>query len=80
MREPASLPGIGLTKKKSINNPATNLNWFQANTYCQWLGARLPTEGEWEKAARGPNGNYFPWGNNWDPIKVNLEQYGIGTV
>jgi formylglycine-generating enzyme required for sulfatase activity len=67
-------------ENKSTNNPATNLNWFQANTYCQWLGGRLPTEGEWEKAARGPDGNYFPWGNNWDPTKANLEQYGVGTV
>jgi len=66
--------------KKNINNPATKLNWFQASDYCNWLGGRLPTEGEWEKAARGPNGNYFPWGNEWDASKSNLEHSGIRTV
>ena len=66
--------------KKNINNPATMLDWFQASAYCEWLGGRLPTEGEWEKAARGPDGNYFPWGNEWDPSKSNLEHTGIGTV
>jgi iron(II)-dependent oxidoreductase len=65
---------------KNINNPATKLNWFQASEYCKWLGGRLPTEGEWEKTARGPDGNYFPWGNEWNPSKSNLEHTGIGTV
>jgi formylglycine-generating enzyme required for sulfatase activity len=61
--------------KNPMNQPVTNLTWFQAEGYCSWLGGRLPKESEWEKAARGPVGNYFPWGNNWDSYNANLESH-----
>ena len=52
---------------KSIKDlPVVNVTLFEANTYCQWLGQRLPNRAEWERAARGPNGNSWPWGND-DP-------------
>lgn len=73
-------PEDWLYEKTELNQPATNLNWFQAGAYCEWLGGRLPTESEWEKAARGAKNYSFPWGNVWDPSKANLEQAGIGTV
>ena len=51
--------------------PVINLTEAMAAEYCSWVGGRLPTEAEWAYAARGPEGNIFPWGNEFDPTKLN---------
>lgn len=60
--------------------PVAGVNWDDATAYCQYHGKRLPTEAEWEKAARGPHASLYPWGDKFDAAKVNFGKNHDATM
>jgi formylglycine-generating enzyme required for sulfatase activity len=65
--------GVINNQRVDLNCPAVDVTWWDAFAYARWKGRHLPTEEQWEKAARGPEGRHYPWGEKDDPGAANLK-------
>lgn len=62
------------------HHPVVSVSWFDAKAYADWLGKELVDEASWEKAARGPDGRLYPWGNDYEPDRLNAQETGLRST
>jgi formylglycine-generating enzyme required for sulfatase activity len=85
-RDDRSLPDGWKVQSRRFHHPVTGVTWHEANAYCRWIGkikkksVRLPTEEEWERAARGGDTRPFPWGEEFDAAFANTLESERGTT
>ncbi|MBI1786312.1 MAG: SUMF1/EgtB/PvdO family nonheme iron enzyme, partial [Acidobacteria bacterium] len=71
-------PEAWVVQLEHPNRPVTRVGWYEAAAYCAWAKGRLPTEAEWERAARGPGGTKYPWGD--EEIDVSRANYSYSRI
>jgi formylglycine-generating enzyme required for sulfatase activity len=76
-REPAYWRDV---KWNGPTQPVVGVSWWEADAFCRWAGCRLPTEREWEAAARGPQGWVYPWGDDWREGICNSCEADLGVT